>query len=179
PPGGSVGGGINVVTKRADDQPLTRVTLGYASAANVTAQLDLGRRFGPDNAWGIRFNGVQRGGEASLRDGEQGLGMQAVGLDYRGDRLRWSIEAIHQEDELENFRSQISWQDTVNELPSAPGGRVAFYPDARLTQRDTTVMSRLEYDFNDHLTAHIGLGYRDGSARQIFPILVQPGNPAS
>lgn len=179
PPGGSVGGGINVVTKRADDEPLTRVTLGYASAANVTAQLDLGRRFGPDNAWGIRFNGVQRGGEASLRDGEQGLGMQALGLDYRGDRLRWSIDAIHQEDELENFRSQISWRGGLTELPPAPDGRVAFYPDTRLTQRDTTVMSRLEYDFTENLTGHIGLGYRDGTARQVFPILVEAGVPAN
>lgn len=177
PPGGSVGGGINVVTKRADDEPLTRVTLGYASEANVTAQLDLGRRFGQDNAWGVRYNGVQRGGEASLRGGEQGLGMHAVGLDYRGDRLRWSIDAIHQEDELENFRAQIGWLSTVTELPPAPDGRITFFPDTRLTQRDSTVMSRLEFDFTPNITGHIGMGYRDGGARQVFPVLVAPGDP--
>ncbi|SAI28960.1 TonB-dependent outer membrane receptor [Bordetella ansorpii] len=174
PPNGSIGGAINVVTKRADDEPLARTTLTYASESNLTGQLDLGRRFGEDNAWGIRFNGVKRGGEATLRDGKQNLDMGALGLDYRGSRLRWSIDAIHQEDELENIRSQIGWQADVLQLPSPPDGRTNFYPGTRLTQRDSTVMSRLEYDFTDNVTGHIALGYRDGKVRQIFPVTVNP-----
>ncbi|TSH93117.1 TonB-dependent receptor [Verticiella sediminum] len=178
PPNGSVGGAINVVAKRADDEPLARATLGYMSKSNVTGQIDLGRRFGEDNAWGVRFNGVKRGGEATLRDGKQGLDMGAVGVDYRGDRLRWSLDAIHQEDVLENIRSQIGWQDDVSELPAPPDGRTNFYPGTRLTQRDSTVMSRLEYDFTDRITGHVALGYRDGDVRQIFPVTVAAGLPA-
>lgn len=177
PPGGSVGGGINVVTKRADDEPLTRVTTSYASQKNLTAQVDLGRRFGEENVWGIRFNGVMRGGEASTRDGKQNLGMTALGLDYRGDRLRWSLDAIHQEDVLENIRSQLGFQSNVTELPDPPDGRTNFYPGTRLTQRDSTIMSRIEYDITDKMTAHVGMGYRDGKNRQIFPVNVVPGSP--
>lgn len=178
PPNGSVGGAINVVAKRADDEPLARATLGYMSKANVTGQIDLGRRFGEDNAWGVRFNGVKRGGEATLRDGKQGLDMGAIGVDYRGERLRWSMDAIHQEDVLENIRSQIGWRDDVSDLPAPPDGRVNFYPGTRLTQRDSTVMSRLEYDFTDRITGHVALGYRDGNVRQIFPVTVVAGLPA-
>jgi len=178
PPGGSVGGGINIVTKRADDEPLARLTASYVSRANWTGQLDLGRRFGEHNAWGVRFNGVLRDGEATIRRGTQDLGMGALGVDYRGDRLRWSADFIHQEDTLENIRSQIGFQATVPRLPSPPDGDVDFYPGTRLTQRDTTVMSRLEYDITDNLTAHIGLGWRDGENRQVFPVNVAPGNPA-
>lgn len=177
PPGGSVGGAINVVTKRADDDPLTRVTASYVSQANLTAQLDLGRRFGDNKAWGVRFNGVMRGGEATTRDGRQDLGMAALGVDYRGEKLRWSADAIHQEDALENIRSQIGFQSDVTELPEAPDGRVNFYPGTRLTQRDSTIMSRLEYDFTDAITAHIGMGYREGKARQIFPVPVAADDP--
>lgn len=177
PPNGSVGGSINVVTKRADDEPLTRVTGSYASEKNLTAQLDLGRRFGEDNAWGVRFNGVVRGGEATTRDGEQKLGMAALGVDYRGERLRWSMDAIHQEDVLENIRSQLGFDKSVTELPDPPDGRTNFYPGTRLTQRDSTVMSRLEYDFTDKVTAHVGVGYREGNNRQIFPVNVVPGSP--
>ncbi|WP_231689497.1 TonB-dependent receptor [Achromobacter piechaudii] len=172
PPNGSIGGAINVVTKRADDEPLARATLGYASKANFTGQLDLARRFGEDNAWGLRFNGVKRGGESTLRDGKQGLDMGALGIDYRGARLRWSADAIHQEDVIENFRSQIGWQANVTELPSPPDGDINFYPGTRLSQRDSTIMSRLEYDFTDHITGHIAAGYRDGKVRQIFPVTV-------
>ncbi|NMK48510.1 TonB-dependent receptor [Achromobacter sp. Bel] len=172
PPNGSIGGAINVVTKRADDEPLARATLGYASKANLTAQLDLGQRFGEDNAWGLRFNGVKRGGESTLRDGKQGLDMAALGIDYRGTRLRWSADAIHQEDVIENFRSQIGWQPTVTALPAPPDGDINFYPGTRLSQRDSTIMSRLEYDFTDNLTGHIAAGYREGKVRQVFPVTV-------
>jgi len=178
PPGGTVGGGINVVTKRADDEPLARLTASYVSRANLTGQLDLGQRFGERNAWGVRFNGVLRDGEATIRHGTQDLGMGALGVDYRGDRLRWSADFIHQEDTLENIRSQIGFQVGLTRLPSPPDGDVDFYPGTRLTQRDTTVMSRLEYDITDSLTAHIGLGWRDGRNRQVFPVNVMPGNPA-
>lgn len=177
PPGGSIGGAINLVTKRAEDEPLTRVTASYVSQANVTAQLDVGRRFGENNEWGVRFNGVVRGGEATTRDGKQDLGMAALGVDYRGTRLRWSADLIHQEDTLENIRSQIGFQSDLTELPEPPDGRTNFYPGTRLTQRDDTIMSRLEYDFSDNISGHIGLGYRHGKNRQIFPVNVKPGDP--
>jgi len=178
PPGGSVGGGINIVTKRADDAPLARLTTSFVSRANWTGQLDLGQRFGAQNAWGVRFNGVLRDGEATIKNGTQDLGMGALGMDYRGERLRWSADFIHQEDTLENIRSQIGFQTDLKKLPSPPDGDVDFYPGTRLTQRDSTVMSRLEYDITDHLSAHIGLGWREGRNRQVFPINVAPGNPA-
>lgn len=176
PPNGSIGGAINVVTKRAEDEPLARATLGYASRSNLTGQLDLARRFGEDNAWGLRFNGVKRGGEYALRGGKQGLDMGALGVDYRGARLRWSADLIHQEDVIEGVRSQIGWQPNVRNLPSPPDGDVNFYPGTRLSQRDTTVMSRAEYDFTDYTTGHLTMGYRDGKVRQVFPVTVNAAN---
>lgn len=174
PPNGGVGGSINIVTKRAYDEPLTRLTTTYTSKSNFGTHLDLGRRFGEDNAWGVRFNGVLRGGEASINDGSQKLGLGALALDYRGQRLRWSLDAIYQDDKVDDFRSQIGFRPDLTEIPAAPDGRIAFYPDTTLTQRDKTIGSRLEYDFTDNLTAHIGMGYRDNVVRQVFPISVNP-----
>lgn len=167
---GSVGGSVNIVTKRADDEPLNRVTLGYMTQSNLTSQVDFGRRFGEDNAWGVRLNVLKRGGEATTHDGDQGLGMAALGVDYRGQKLRWSMDLINQEDELENVRSQIGFQTGLDELPAPPDGRINFYPGTRLTQRDSTIMSRLEYDFTDRITGHVAAGYREGKNRQIFPL---------
>lgn len=171
PPNGGIGGSINVVTKRAHDEPLTRLTTTYTSKANLGTHLDVGRRFGEDNAWGIRFNGVLRGGEASINDGKQNLGLGALALDYRGSRLRWSLDAIYSDEKVENFRSQMSF---ASEIPEAPDGRIAFYPGTELTQKDKTIASRLEYDLTDNLTAHVGLGYRDSTVKQVFPISVDP-----
>lgn len=174
PPNGGIGGSINVVTKRAQDEPLTRLTTTYTSKANFGTHLDMSRRFGEDSAWGVRFNGVLRGGEASINDGDQKLGLGTLALDYRGQRLRWSLDAIYQDDKVDDFRSQISFRPDITEIPAAPDGRIAFYPDTTLTQRDKTIASRLEYDLTDNLTAHIGLGYRDNVVKQVFPISVNP-----
>ncbi|WP_159880955.1 TonB-dependent receptor plug domain-containing protein, partial [Raoultella sp. 18111] len=45
-PNGSIGGSINVVTKRASDIPLTRVTGTYMGKAQFGTHIDVGRRFG-------------------------------------------------------------------------------------------------------------------------------------
>ncbi|WP_083851279.1 TonB-dependent receptor [Pusillimonas noertemannii] len=174
PPNGSVGGSINVVTKRARDEPLTRLTTTYTSKANLGAHVDVSRRFGENNAWGVRFNGVLRGGEASIDDGKQNLGLGALALDYRDARLRWSLDAIYQDEEVDDFRSQIGFRPDITEIPAAPDGRIAFYPGTTLTQRDKTIASRLEYDITDHITGHLALGYRDNVVKQVFPISVDP-----
>lgn len=174
PPNGSIGGSINVVTKRAQDEPLTRLTTTYTSKSNLGAHLDMGRRFGENNAWGVRFNGVLRGGEASIDDGKQDLGLGALALDYRGDRLRWTLDAIYQDDDVDDFRAQIGFQPNITEIPAAPDGRITFYPGTTLTQRDKTIASRLEYDITENLTGHVALGYRDNVVKQVFPISVNP-----
>ena len=70
-PSGSIGGTINVVTKRANDIPLTRLTSTYMGKAQFGTHLDVGRRFGADNQWGVRVNGVWRNGEGNIDDGRQ------------------------------------------------------------------------------------------------------------
>ena len=51
-PRGSVGGGINVVPKRATDQPITEFTGSYASDSQVGGAVDIGRRFGDEDQFG-------------------------------------------------------------------------------------------------------------------------------
>ena len=65
-PFGVVGGNINLTSKRADDKPLTRVTGSYVSDSQFGVHLDLGRRFGEDNAWGVRLNVLKRDGDTPI-----------------------------------------------------------------------------------------------------------------
>jgi len=169
PPGGSIGGSVNVVTKRADDAPLTRVGLGYIGQSQFGGSVDIGRRFGEDNAWGIRVNGAYRDGEASIDNGNQKLGLGSVGLDYRGSRLRWSLDAYTQQENTDGFRPQIGFQPTLLALPEPADSRMNWFPGTTLKLEDNVVMSRIEYDLTDQLTAYAGIGYRDGSAEQMFP----------
>lgn len=53
-PRGSVGGGINVQPKRAGEQPITEFTGSYASAGQAGGAVDIGRRFGEEQQFGVR-----------------------------------------------------------------------------------------------------------------------------
>ncbi|CAM4023300.1 TonB-dependent receptor [Bordetella tumulicola] len=168
-PTGSVGGNINIITKRAGDTPLTRLTTTYESKSVLGTQLDVGRRFGDDNQWGIRVNAQYKNGETSLDNGRQEFGLGALALDYRSPKLRWSLDAYSQRENIDNFRAQNGFRPGIPYIPSAPSGHRAIYSGADLTVFDSTVATRLEYDVTDRLMVYGAAGYRYGGSEQDFP----------
>jgi len=171
-PNNSIGGSINVVTKRAADVPLTRLTTTYMGKAQFGTHLDVGRRFGEDNQWGVRANGVWRNGEGNVDGGRQRLGLGSLGVDYAGSRLRWSLDALTTSGKTTEFRPQIAFRSGITQAPAVPDNRSSFYPGADMTDKAKTVMSRLEFDVNDNTTVFGGVGYSDVSTDQNFPTAV-------
>lgn len=168
-PGSSVGGAINIASKRAGEVPFARLTPFFMSAGNYGLHLETSQRYGDNKEWGVRFNGVGRNGEATIDGGNWRTGLGALGIDYRGERLRWTVDAISQNDDTKNFRPQIGIQATVPFIPAPPDARGNWYPGTQLTQRDNTIASGLEYDLTNSLTAYAGIGYREGTNYQTFP----------
>lgn len=168
-PNGSIGGNINIVTKRAGDTPLNRMTATYESKSVFGTHLDIGRRLGADKQWGVRFNGVYRNGQTSLDDGRQKLGLGAVGVDYRSLNLRWSLDAYAQRENVDNFRAQTGFSPDNTTIPRPPSGHTAIYDGANLMSRDQAISSRLEFDTSDNFTLYAAGGYRYGNSEQDFP----------
>ncbi|MGF6771770.1 iron complex outermembrane receptor protein [Paraburkholderia sp. GAS199] len=167
-PGGSVGGAINIVTKRADDTPLTRLTALYQSRGQFGVEADVGRRFGDEGQWGIRFNGQIKDGQTSIAHGNQLQGDSAIGLDYRGKKLRWSFDAYNVSENTDEFRSQIGFGSATS-VPAAPSGYSNLYPGSKLKLRDSAVMTRAEYDINQYVTVYGAAGEHYGTSAQNFP----------
>ena len=118
-----VGGMINLEPKHAEDLPLTRVGVDYTSAQQIGATTDISRRFGDDNQFGVRLNAVHREGETGV-DGEQKRTTAAsLGLDYRGERLRTSLDVGYQKKTFHDADNgvNISGIDFIPELPSKIG----------------------------------------------------------
>ncbi len=175
-PGGSIGGGINIVSKRAGPEPLNRVTTTYVGKQNLGLLLDLSRRFGEDNAWGVRFNGLARGGEGSIDGGNQKTTLGSLALEYDRGGLRWSLDAFAKRDDTDEFRPQINLQGATSVIPRPPNARLNFYPGTTLVQDDRTAVMRVEYDANASFTAYGGIGYRDGTNDQLFPVTSNTAN---
>ena len=162
-PNSGVGGVINIVPKRPLDEDLTRVTTTYASDSQVGGHLDLSRRFGTDNQFGVRFNGNLQGGDTAIDDQHRDLGIGAIALDYRGERLRLNLDYISQKESFEAPSRPFTVASGVD-VPSAPNGRTNLPQDWGWS--DTKEQSALlggEYDLSDTVTvfAHAGGGKSD------------------
>jgi iron complex outermembrane receptor protein len=151
-PAGSVGGVVNLVPKRAGTEPLTRLTAGVVSDSVVGTHADIGRRFGPDNAWGARLNLMARSGDTPIDAQQQRDNLASLGLDFRQARLRASLDLLRTEQRFDNLVRQLSLSPTLTAVPKAPDGTTS-YPGFGFTDgRDGSALLKVEADVTDAIT---------------------------
>ncbi|HWK71256.1 MAG TPA: TonB-dependent receptor [Burkholderiaceae bacterium] len=160
-PGNSgMGGSINVVPKRAPNEPLSEVTLGWESGNQGYAALDLARRFGPDDSTGIRLNAVRRDGGTAVDDEKRELSAFGLGLDWRGERARLSADLGWQDHRLQDPQPSIN-VDAGLPIPSAPNASTNLGPGyIHSNERDLFGTIRGEFDITDKITAWAAVGGR-------------------
>lgn len=161
-PGGSgLGGAINLVPKRAGNTPLTQVTAGIASGGQGYGSVDIGRRFGENNEFGVRVNAAKRKGETGVDNQRSEISLFTVGLDYRSGNLRVSADLGYQDFDLTAPRPSVTVGGTA--VPAAPDASKNFaQPWSFSKERDTFGTIRAEYDVNQNVTAWAALGGRAG-----------------
>ncbi|QHF03477.1 TonB-dependent siderophore receptor [Pseudomonas asturiensis] len=159
-PRGSVGGGINVVPKRAADKPITEFTGSYASDSQVGGAVDIGRRFGEEDKFGIRFNGVKQSGDTTWDHQSVDREMAVLGLDFRGERLRLSTDIGHTERNTDapQERVQIGANAKVPNANDVRDNYAQSWSKART--RDTFGTVNAEYDVNDSVMLYGAVGAR-------------------
>lgn len=160
PPGGSVGGTINIITKKAEDKPITRVTTDYTSGSQLGLHLDLGRRFGEENEWGFRLNAVRREGGTGVSGQDKGRTLGALNLDYQGKRWRAYVDAYNDTEKFTGGSSMmVNFKDSITQIPAAPAGDINAFKGAYGSLSNKGAMFRSEYDFSKDLTAYASIGY--------------------
>lgn len=158
PPKGSAGGAVNLVTKRANDEPLTRLTGTYMSDSHFGGHIDLGRRFGENKQFGIRFNGVYRDGETALNNQDKKISQASLGLDWRGERARVSADLWHSEDRGYGLTRGLTLAPGVP-LPTPPKPDISWNPPwAFYDGTDKGAMLHGEFDLTDQLMVYAAGG---------------------
>jgi iron complex outermembrane receptor protein len=156
-PSGAVGGVINLVPKRAGDDPLLRATVGYQSDSQLGTSVDMGRRFGADKAWGVRINGAYSDGETALDGQSKKREFLSAAVDYRGKALKASLDAYTSRESYEGGTPAMFWF-AGTAIPEAPDPSVNQFPAGYGTLESKAVMARAEYQFNSHVSAFAGTG---------------------
>lgn len=164
--GGSVGGAINVVPKRAGNAPLTQFTADYISESQIGGHLDVGRRFGQDKEFGIRVNAVYRDGDTPIDRQSRESQLLAFGLDYQAASVRLSADLGYQEQDLKGVRG-IGWtgiDPAVTAVPKAPDNRTNYFDPTEFSNPTVYYgMLQGEFDLSERWTAFASAG---GSERE-------------
>jgi iron complex outermembrane receptor protein len=159
PPTGGVGGIVNLIPKRATDTPVTDLRLGYTAPGNLGTSVDIGRRFGPDNALGVRLNAGTQGGNTAIRDQSERQDFAFLALDWRGERARFALDLGYQRYEIDGVRIGYGLTATAP-VPRPPrNDRLQGQPwETDRFERRQAVL-RGEYDVAPNWTAGVAFGY--------------------
>lgn len=170
-PSGNVGGAINVVPKRAEDEALTRLSASVLSDSVLGLSADVGRRFGEDQAFGVRLNSAWRDGDTTTDRQQQRDHLQSLALDYRGERLKASVDLLYQKQHIDGTLRQFIAASTLESLPSAPDASLAYPGFGYSETTDKMAAARVEYAFSDDAGVYVAGGQR----RMLMDALT--GNP--
>lgn len=171
-PNGSIGGTINFVPKRATAEPINRVRLSYGNGSLFTQHVDIGRRFGDNNKYGVRVNVLNRTGETSVSGEKNNASTVSIGGDMRADRYRVALDLGYIYNEIKNpqYRVQVLDAALSGYTKSDPftmykaDNNRKFGADntwRRVTEKYGVVSG--EYDLNKDWTAYAALGLRSTS----------------
>lgn len=153
-----VGGMINLEPKRAEDIPTTRVGVDYTSDSQVGGSLDVGRRFGDDNQFGARVNVLHREGEGRIDNDKRRTTLASLGLDYRGDRLRSSLDFGYQKKTFHGGEMGVGVAN-IAQIPAVPDATKSYAQKWGYSDIENEFgMVKTEYDLTDNWTTYAGLG---------------------
>lgn len=160
PSGGGIGGNVNLLPKRAPNEPLNRITVGTEHGQQGLVSADIARRFGEEKQFGVRVNKAYRDGGTAIEDQESELGLFSVGLDWRGDRARLSADIGYQDNQLDETRTNVTLLG-VDHVPSAPDSDSNWaQPWSYSDEQDWFGTMRGEYDLTETTTAWAAYGLR-------------------
>ncbi|MBP2170900.1 iron complex outermembrane receptor protein [Erwinia toletana] len=154
----AVGGMINLEPKHAGDLPMARVGIDYTSSSQIGTSVDAGRRFGDDDQFGVRVNLLQREGETAVDDEKRRTTVASIGLDYRQDNLRTSLDMGYQKQTFHGGRIgvNVSGADFIPASPSATHNTSQKWVYSDLESQ--FAMLRGEYDVAQDWTLYGGVG---------------------
>jgi iron complex outermembrane receptor protein len=168
PGGGGIGGSINLLPKRATNNPLTQVTVGTETGGQGYVAADIGRRFGADGNTGIRVNAARRDGDTAIDGEHRELTVASVGVDFQLRDFRLSADIGHQDHKLKGARPSVTVAGGVA-LPAAPEADSNWAQKwTHSNERDTFGTLRGEYDLAKDAVVWAAFGARSGDESNIL-----------
>lgn len=153
---------VNYVTKRAGTQPVTSIATSLNQYGAVDLHADIGRRFGADNALGLRINAVTGREDIGIRNFSGDRQLVSAALDFKVS------PTVNLKFDVEHYRKNVSEQAAIT-VPAAAGGVITLprVPDSktnlagewqRYAAESTNILARADVVLGDNWSAILELG---------------------
>lgn len=160
-PGGSVGGNINVVTKRAGATPLTRLTGSWESGSQFGVRADISRRFGEEQRLGVRVNGGMSDGKTAIDGQSKNHKLGAITLDYQGENWNAQLDAYSLRNHIGNGSSIMVSFSTLGRIIDAPNPTTNAFRGIYADQNSDGMTLRGELNINRDWSVYGAFGYAE------------------
>lgn len=176
----SAGGLVNMYTKRAGDQDITRYTQTFSGSSSFGERIDVSRRFGSNKEWGLRVNAENTQGKELKGVGEKLTNRDIfLNLDHQSEKSKTNLFAGYSYSKLEKSTRWFQFHNSVTTLPSAPNNQMnyAYEGQGATLDRWMAVLNH-EQKINDDWTAFFNGGfsrynlYNNKTGRASFPYMV-------
>lgn len=156
--GFGIGGTVNVLPKRAGNDPLNQITAGVENGGHGLISTDISRRFGPDQSTGLRINAARRDGAGAVKGEDRELNFLSIGADFRSSNFRLSADAGYQDHRINAPRPSVM---PSGGIPIAPDASRNFaQPWTFAKERSTFATARAEIDLSETTLAWAAVGLR-------------------
>ena len=158
---------ISIMSKRATADPITRYTQTFSGRSSFGEYIDISRRFGKNNAWGIRVNAGHLDGDLAV----PGMGKKErtffLNLDHSGRKSYTNLFGGHFDIRVTGGQRWFNPQSRLGAstgLVSAPDSKRSFdYDGQEKVQHGYIFTFNHEQKFDDRWEMFVNLGMTDRS----------------
>lgn len=159
-PAGSVGGVVMAQTKRAN-RDLTQVSASYEDGGYYKSGVDISRRLGTNQEFGIRASGTYGSGEHLIDGMDDRNAAGVLALDYTTEQLKLNFDAYAMRDHREGGSPAMVSMGTIKQVIAAPDGNNNYFPKIEGKQNSQYAGLSGEYKFNPDLKMFAAVGYTE------------------
>lgn len=156
------GGSVNITSKKGTKEPVNKAGVKWHSKGAREESIDIGRRFGEDERYGIRINAYNTNGERSIEDWDLEQRNIYINLDQESENSKsnFLIGYTYTDSKGRPYGLSVSSSYQGNTLPEAPDGKINFNPEWRRDKNTNLVMTfNHEQKINEHLKAFLNAGH--------------------
>ena len=167
-PGGSgLGGNVNLILKRAQPRDFVRATASAEESARFGGAVDISRRFGAQDQFGVRVNGAYRDGETAINREDRRTQVLGASFDYDGGNLRAALDLAYQGIRVDSLRPKVTVASAA--VPIVPEADANYAQDYTYSDLDEVFgLASLEYDIAPEAMVYLKAGAREGDEEGIY-----------